>query len=180
MKGRPPKPVEVHRAEGTTPESGRRRRGMGGVLPTVVGGRTELVAPAHLEAEVASAFAELAGAIAAISDAADAALVEAAAVQLTRARQAGRDIAERGRLVEVRRVGRDGSELIRMEANPSIRMELDAQKELRLLADRLGIGPAARARLSGLGAEAKSPGDDYDELREMRERRAAGRRRAGG
>lgn len=167
--GRPRKPVEVHRAQGT------HRRHRHGDTPTVVGGRGVPDPPGHLPAGVQEAFRELVAPMAesGVLDLVDAPLIESAATCLWTAREARRDITERGQLIEVRRVGADKSELIRTEPNPSLRIERDAWQEFRQLSDRLGIGPSARARLAGFGIQGREADEQFDELAELRKARSA-------
>lgn len=168
MKGPPPKPVELRRAEGNPAKRALPQ-------PTVVGGREKPKPPAGLTTSVRRLWRTIAEPLheAGIFDQVDAHIVTAAAVALDRALTAGSDVERRGMLVEIRRVGRDGSELVRDEPNPSVRQEREAWMEFRHLADRLGIGPAARARLAGLGVEGKDVGDQFDELAELREARTS-------
>ena len=148
--GRPRKPIERHLAEGTY------RRDRHGELPVLLAGRSKPVPPASLKGEARRVFVSIAKAGAAIFDAADSSLIEGAAVMTVRARVASADISRRGVLV----VNRHGAEVV----NPSVRVERDALTELRLQLSALGMSPAARARLGGLGVEGKSPVEELPGL----------------
>lgn len=167
--GRPAKPIEQRRREGNRSKDAL-------PPPVVVGGRTAAKPRPGMSPDVRKAFRLIAGHLesAGILDAADAPAVEAAAVMLVRARTAAADIAERGQLVEIRRVGADRSVLDRLEANPSLTIERAAWAEFRQLADRLGIGPSARARLAGMAVQGRSAEQQIDGLAEIRELRVVG------
>lgn len=131
--GRNAKPIEQRELEGN---AGHRP-----VPPVLEVGGRELVEPAHLDAETLDRWRELVrclGGPKGILATVDAGTIEAAAVNWARARAAGKDITERGILV-------DG------KANPSVRIERDAWAAFRMLADHLGLSPSARARLAAQG-----------------------------
>ena len=165
--GRPRKPVEAHIAAGT------HRPDRHGATPTVVAGRGPLKPGKGMTRPVAAVFRELSKLGASILDQADAPIVEAAAVALLRARQATADVETRGMLITVTRTNRSGDSWDEDAPNPSVAIERAAWAEFRLLTDRLGIGPSARARLAGLGVEGKPAAESFDELAEMRRQTTA-------
>lgn len=75
----------------------------------------------------------------AMIDSSDAPLYEAFAVNLARARQARAAVTKHG-LVTTNERGQ-------LAANPAVRLEREALREVRMLAEVLAIGPSARARL---------------------------------
>lgn len=88
----------------------------------------------------------------ALLDSTDAPLYEAFAINLARAREARRAVKTHGLLV----TGSGGQ----LAANPAVRLEREAMREVRMLADQLAIGMSARARLGmavARGARAKTP-----------------------
>ena len=152
--------MERHVAEGTRSQVGR-SRGVRSpkLVPTLVGGRGALVPPKGMSKGVAAVFRELAGQVAAVTDAADSSWVEAAAMMLLRARQARESIRREGSTLRVEKVGRDGEVFVSVVVNPDVRVERDSWAAFRQFAEQLGIGPSARARLGGAGVEGRSPGD---------------------
>lgn len=173
MAGRKPKPMELHALEGTKSEVGvkrvvgSRQRANARQAPKtmLLKGRDGLAAPAFLDVECLAAWAQLREDCAAVLDAADAAMLEVAAVALGRFRQAREDISRRGFIVTVHKQGREASwdeEL----PNPSIKAEREYAATLHRAMVELGIGPSARARFAGLGGEGQSADDAFPELKE--------------
>ena len=149
MMGRPRKPVEQHLKEGTFRKD---RHGM----PVLLAGRTPPKPPASLSAAERKVFVELVAQAGPILDEADGLLVESAAVLIVQARALSKDIAKRGLLV----TNRFGD----VVPHPALRAELAAASELRLVLSQLGMSPAARARLGGLGVEGRSPVEELPGL----------------
>jgi P27 family predicted phage terminase small subunit len=106
------------------------------------------------------AFVAIAKECEAVLDAADAPMVEAAAVMLVRARVAGADVEKRGMLV----TGRFDT----LVENPSVKQERDVWASFRSFAEQLGIGPSARARLAGLAVDGRDASDELEGLGELR------------
>ena len=118
------------------------------------------VAPAHLTETQAQAFGELAEACDAVVDGGDVAMLETAAVQLARARDATAEIELDGMLV-ANRFGH-------LEPNPMLRVEHAAWSAVRLSCAELGIGPAARYRLSAAGQPGADAGVALPAVGELR------------
>lgn len=150
--GRPPKPIEVHEAEGTLRASRHKRTSLRGGRPSSV-----LKPPTWMTVSQRAAFKELAGSQATVLDVADAPMVEAAAVLLDRARQASRAV---GALKVPNRFGHD-------EPDPMLKVERDAWNAFRQFAEQIGVGPSARARLGAIGDEGQSADTAFPELREV-------------
>lgn len=173
MAGRKPKPMEVHALEGTKSEvgvkrvAGSNRRANPRPAPKTVllKGRDGLSCPPLLDDECKSAWAQLRGDCAAVLDAADAAMLEVAAVALGRFRQAREDIGRRGFIVTVYKNGRDASWEEEVP-NPSIKAEREYAATLHRAMVELGIGPSARARFAGLGGEGRTAEEEFPELAE--------------
>jgi P27 family predicted phage terminase small subunit len=142
MTGRPPKPIEQRVKEG--------KRGHRPLPEAVRIGGTVPKPPRGSSSETRKVWREIVKTVAPFLDSSDAVLVESLVRALMDARIAELDVDERGLLVEVRRYGGD-AEIVRLEKNPSVDIARDARREIRQLCDRFGIGPAARARLAGLG-----------------------------
>lgn len=92
-----------------------------------------------------------------ILDRIDGAMVEATAVTWARARQARESINRQGLTIMVTKNGRGGESWEEEEPNPAVLIERNAWAQFRQLADHLGIGPAARARLANMGVKGKPP-----------------------
>jgi P27 family predicted phage terminase small subunit len=119
-------------------------------------GRDGLSAPNHLDEMALAAWAQLRDDCAAVLDAADAAMLEAAAVALGRFRSARIVVNRDGLLVE----GRFGQ----MVENPALKVERDAAMMLHRAMVELGIGPSARARFAGVGVEGLQVSGAFPEL----------------
>lgn len=166
--------MELHQAEGTKSEVGvrrvagtnRRANARADQKTVVMRGRDGLVAPDHLDDECKAAWAQLREDCAAVLDAADAAMLEVAAVALGRFRQARKDISERGFIVTVHKQGREAS-WDEEVPNPSIKAEREYAATLHRAMVELGIGPSARARFGGTGGEALKPSDAFASLRKV-------------
>ena len=160
MRGAKPKPIEVHKAAGTLRPDRHAR------TPMLAAGRSEVPSlPKGTPAEIRAVYNSLVKRLDHILDGADAEMVEAAAKCIVRARTAAKDIEKRGMVVE--------SRLGQVIENPSVKQERDAWTAFRQFAEQLGLGPSARARLAHLGTEGRTVTDEFDELAELRERRAA-------
>lgn len=166
MRGRPPKPTEVHRAEGTLRPDRHSR------TPVVVAGRKPLRPRTGLPKDVAKCFRELAKLGEAIWDQADSPLVEAAATALARARAAAADIERNGITITLTKVSRSGDEYEDVVPNPALRVERSAWDQFRHLADRLGIGPVARARMGNAGGQGRPAATEIPGIGEARQLRA--------
>lgn len=146
---RQPKSIEAHRKTGTRSVAGQTVRGKrtaAAATPLVLGGRDidRAKVTAHLDAEVKLIFEEILELGSAVLAGADVPMVEAAATMIARARMAARSIAQHGVIIETEFGPRP---------NPAIRIERDAWAQFRLLAEQIGIGPSARARLAVFGVK---------------------------
>lgn len=142
--GRRRRPVEGRKRDGTY-----RKAEHGEELEV---DRTRPPTPKHLPAEGRNCFDWIVTALKndGLLAASDAGLIEAAAVQLMRMRQAARSLKSKGLTVTVQRtVG--GKAVKRSEPNPMIKVERDAAKAFADFTSRLGMSPTARASLSGAG-----------------------------
>ena len=158
--GRPPKPLERHLSEGTY------RKDRHAAAPTLAGGRRAVEVPRGLDVATRRAYEQILEGCASILDAADAAMVEACATMMARARIAGADVKKRGMLVPGRFDGADGQPTL--VENPSVKQERDAWNSFRQFAEQLGIGPSARARLASLAVEGRDAVDELDGLGDLR------------
>lgn len=152
--GTKPKPIEQRRKEGTLRARHKTK------TPMVMGGRARPEEPQGLGGDALEAWRWLVDTLwdSGVLDLADAPLIEGCAVQLGRAREAARDIAERGQMVTViRGKYNSGPGYESFEPNPSLRVEREAWVQVRQLCEQLGIGPSARARLAGLGVQGRGP-----------------------
>lgn len=150
--GRPPKSLEQHKAEGTL------RRDRHKVVPLLVGGRRKPACPRFLTGSARTAYRMIVNDLwdSGILDAGDRLLVATAAMHFASAMDAQAAVARLGQLYPVTRGARDGSPGYKvLEANPATRIHRDSLIEFRQCCDLLGIGPAARARLSSLGVRGK-------------------------
>ena len=148
MRGRPPKSIEQHRAEGTLNPTRHKK------VPLLVGGRRKPACPKHLKGNARTAYRLIVNDLwdSGILDAADRTLLATAAMHYGSAMTAQEMIDKFGAIYPVTRGARDGSSGYKViEANPAVRMLRDSLSEFRQCSDLLGIGPSARARLSSLG-----------------------------
>lgn len=182
---RNPKSIEAHRITGTKPDAGTRVAGRRvrsatskATEPVVLGGRS-IAVPTHLEPDVLAVFTQIVQVCGAVLAASDVSMVEAAAAMIVRARDAGRDIYRRGHLIEIQKTSRDGASYTTEEVNPSIRIERDSWAQFRLLAEQIGIGPSARARLAAFGVKGESPDEKIPGLAEVRSLTSARKARTG-
>jgi P27 family predicted phage terminase small subunit len=152
--GRPPRPIEDRRADGTP--SARDAK-----VPLLVAGRPtgKPTAPTWLSAEGKKAFKLIVTTLweAGYLDQADALLVVVAADALGDAIAAARDLNERGLTIEGTRVTRTGDRYTVPAKNPSYQVKADAMRRFRQTCPELGIGPAARTHLANVGVRGKSP-----------------------
>lgn len=178
MKGRPPKPAEVHARNG---DPGKRHRD----APTNVGGAGVPDMPKGLDRDEKAAWNALVDVAAPVLDVADWPVLEAAAVMVGLARQLRRErIAAQRDLAKARKADADRDVIgAYLDAYLKLyRAERDAHAEARQHVDRLGLGPVARARL-GIAGSSKpaAPAPSPDSTAENpRARRAALRAVAGG
>ena len=163
MRGRPPKPIEQHRREGTL------RPERHAATPLLVGGRGELERPAWLSGLAAAAWDALYAHLSAagVLDVADAGVLEGAAVAWARAREAGALVNRDGMTREVTRFGRDRTEFTTVEQHPAVRIERDSWALFLRLGEQLGLTPAARARLGNAGAQGRDFLDEFPEFAEI-------------
>jgi hypothetical protein len=151
VKGRKPLPVEDKAARGFPGHHPRQQ-------PTLVAGRLDpdesLPVPAGFNAVEKRAWADVHGALRAGGlDRADFAVVESAAVQLARAREARLQVHRLTR-------SRDATTLDLRRARAD---EREAWKEFRMLAENLPLSPSGRSRL-GIVRTAKVDGGMAGEL----------------
>ena len=145
LTGIKPKPVELHRRQGTFRAD---RHGK----PSPAADLVKPKPPAGLFREALVAWHEVVRELERVGTlhSADRHGLECAAVCLGRLRQARRAIAKSG--LEVR--GDRGAVVA-----PAVRVELAAMKELRALLSELGLSPTSRSRLGLAGDE---PGDIFE------------------
>lgn len=148
MTGRKPKPLETRRREGNP---GHRPL----TQPVLVGGRVTPMQPRGLTPTQVVAWRTIVADLEAsgILDHADAGLIEAAAVFWGRARQAR---------ATVNREGLIAKSVRGYTAHPLLAVERESWGQFRMLAEQLGLGPVARARLS-LGGKGKSMEDEIED-----------------
>lgn len=148
----PKKPIELARLQGNP---GKRRLDP----PTLVAGRIgpdeTLRAPAGFTPAQRKAWRDLVEPLRAggILDFVDLSMLEAAAVAMARAREAGAVVNEAGLLNQTSQG---------WGAHPAVAIERESWKEFRQLAVQLGIGPSARARLGQGKPAAENLGDELD------------------
>lgn len=152
--GRPPRPIEDRRQDGTLRASGAK-------VPLVVDGRTSKkpACPQWLSGDGKKAFRLIVGVVwgAGYVDHADVLLVAVAADALGDAIAAAKDLAERGLVIDVTRVTRSGQQYTVEQKNPSYQIKADAMHRFHQTCAELGIGPVARTRLAGAGIKGKGP-----------------------
>lgn len=119
-----------------------------------------------------SVWDELCGSLAAVLDSADGLMLESLVVAVIEARSAEASVLERGLILDVERVGRDGASFVVPMENPAASTARKARAEIRQLCDRMGIGPSSRARLAGLSVQGRDPMADVDGLADVVELRA--------
>lgn len=167
--GRKPKPIEAHIKEGTL---GTRQLSK---TPLVVGGRKKPTCPNYLTPMARRAFRFLVNDIwgAGILDHIDTPLLIEAAIFFGRAIEAAQEIKERGIIVETERGSRGTlrTHTVR-EINPAVKVERESWAQFNSVCERIGVGPAARARLAHLGVKAKEPEKDIPGICKLRELRA--------
>jgi P27 family predicted phage terminase small subunit len=167
--GRPPKPIEQHKREGTLSSHQEAK------TPLLIGGREKPKCPSYLTKASKKAFRLLVEDLweSGILDKADAPLLITAAMLWGDAIEASEDVKKRGLVVEVVRGARDGGEgYIVREKNPSVQIKNDALAQFRQCCELLGIGPSARARLAHLGVKGKEPAKNIPGLDKVRQLRA--------
>lgn len=172
MRGRPPKSIEQHRAEGTRNVTRHK------AVPLLVGGRRKPVCPKHLKGNARTAYRLLVNDLwdSGILDAADRTLLSTAAMHYGAAMTAQEMIDKLGAIYPVTRGARDGSPGYKViEANPATRLLRDSLAEYRQCCDLLGVGPSARARLAHLGVRGRDPRKDIVGLAHADELRALAR-----
>lgn len=128
------KPSEQREAEGN---AGHRP-----IPPVLAIGGRELAVPTHLGESALERWHVLVDALGGpngILATVDAGSIESAAITWAELRRADLDVEERGQILA------DG------KVNPSVRIRRDAIQSFRMLAGELGLSPAARARLAGMG-----------------------------
>jgi P27 family predicted phage terminase small subunit len=163
--------MELHQAEGTKSEVGvkrvagtnRRATQRKPQRTTLLKGRDGLSCPPDLDDDCKAAWAQLREDCAAVLDAADAAMLETAAVALGRFRQARKSISENGLTIEVHKQGRQ-AEWTEIVDNPAVKREREYAATLHRAMVELGIGPSARSRFSGIGIEGQSATAAFGDL----------------
>jgi P27 family predicted phage terminase small subunit len=142
MRGRKPVPAETRERAG----EGRRR------IPTVIGGRVRPDKPANLTRDASATWDTIVDTLtkADVIDAADAGVLEAAAIFWGRAREARREMKGQPLLVQTPQGP---------VPNRLLTIERDSWKEFRALAESLPLSPWGRARL---GLKAKLPVDQVE------------------
>jgi P27 family predicted phage terminase small subunit len=142
--GRPPKPFEQKRDEGTL-------RARDKQTPLLVAGRGTPAPSAYLTAGQVARFHAL---VAELSDAgyldlADRGMLELAAIEEDNVDVCNQDIDRNGVVI----TGAMGGTI----ANPAVTARSKSLTNLRQLYAELGIGPASRARMNSLGLAGRSP-----------------------
>lgn len=148
MRGRRPKPVEQHRAEGT------RNVTRHSAVPVLVGGRRKPPCPKHLTGKARTAYRILVTDLwgSKYLDAADRLLIATAAMLYATAMSAQEVVDKLGPVYPVTRGARSGLPgYTVIEANPAVALRKGVLAEFRLCCELLGVGPAARAHLQALG-----------------------------
>ena len=151
--GRPPKPFEVHRAEGTL-------RPYHAHTPLLVGGRGRPRCPKYLAGTARDIFKLIVSDLwqGNILDKADRTLIVTAALHLATAFEAQAAVDKLGPVYQVTRGAYNGSPGYKvLEANPAVKIVRESLAEYRQCCDLLGIGPAARARLANMGVRGLTP-----------------------
>ena len=146
MRGRPPKPLERHRRDGTY-----RRDRHGDGLPVLVGGRPfELEPPADLPPAALEVWRLVVPELVTVGlvDRVDVPALVVMCTAYARMVEAGELVAAHGLVVESTR----GTAIV----NPAAKVERDASLLFLRYAEQFGLTPSARARLGLAGLKART------------------------
>ena len=150
MKGRKPKPAEIRRREGNP---GKRP------IPetVVVDGRPQsLPVPEHLPEQAKEFWGRIVPTLAQVGilDGVDRPMLESAAIQYARAREAGDVVAREGLLTQT-----VNGQLVE---HPAVKTERAAMKLLGQFAEQYALTPVARTRLGLAELQRRSLADELD------------------
>ena len=152
--GRPRKPIEQRKAEGTL------RPDRHGAAPLLIGGRTKPKPSPYLTTAQKREFRRFVREYdrdGNLLDAADGPMIDIWAIEASVVVECNKAL-ESGLTHEVVRGGKDGrEERIVTELSPLLKAREDALSKLRLLCVEFGIGPVARATLAARGVQGKKP-----------------------